>query len=215
MVRVKICGISEVEHAVKAADAGADFIGLVFAESKRRVTPRRAQEIVEAVSGTNPRPVCVGVFVNTTATEVNRTIRECRLDRVQLSGDETVEYVLKIERPVIKVIHVSPGDDATGLFRKVNSWYEAMKGRDFLCMLDSGGNGMYGGTGKPFDWDLAKETVFHYPVIVAGGLTVQNVGELVRSLKPWGVDVSSGVETDGRKDPEKIAAFIRAVWNAE
>ncbi|MDP2919970.1 MAG: phosphoribosylanthranilate isomerase [Dehalococcoidia bacterium] len=215
MVRVKICGISEVEHAGIAAEAGADLIGMVFAESKRHVSPERALQIVEAVSGINPRPVCVGVFVNAPVREVNHTIRECRLDRVQLSGDETIDFVRKVERPVIKVIHVSPSDDATGLFKRVDTWYEAMKGRDFLCMLDSGGNGLYGGTGKRFNWEIAKETVFHYPVIIAGGLTVENVGEAVSVLKPWGVDVSSGVETNGRKDPQKIEAFIRAVWNAE
>jgi phosphoribosylanthranilate isomerase len=215
LVRVKICGLMEVSHATAAGKAGADFLGVVFAKSRRQVTADRALEIVEAVKLIDPQPEVVGVFVNAPAAEVNRTAHGCRLDAVQLSGDETIEYALGIERPVIKVIHVSPGTTVTQVLTEVERWYEAMQRPDFHCLLDTAGDDMRGGTGKMFDRSIAKEVAFHYPVIIAGGLNVENVGELVRDVKPWGVDVSSGVETEGRKDMKKIETFIREVWNAE
>lgn len=215
MVRVKICGLTEVSHAVAAGQAGADFIGVVFARSRRQISPERALEIAEAVRPIDPRPDVVGVFVNAPAAEVNRTARQCRLDVVQLSGNETIEYALGIERPVIKVIHITPQSTATGVLIEVERWYEAMKNIRFHCLLDTAGDGLHGGTGKMFDRGIANEVAFHYPIIIAGGLNVENVGELVRDVKPWGVDVSSGVETGGRKDVKKIEAFIRAVWNTE
>lgn len=215
MVRVKICGLTEVKHAVAAGKAGADFLGMVFAKSRRQITAERALEIVEAVKPINPRPDVVGVFRNAPVSGVNRTARECRLDVVQLTGDETIEYARKIERPVLKVIHVTPQSTAAAIPTEVERWYEAMRNPTFHCLLDTEVNGLRGGTGKMFDRGVAKEVAFHYPVIIAGGLNAENVGELVRDVKPWGVDVSSGVETDGHKDVKKIEAFIRAVWNAE
>jgi phosphoribosylanthranilate isomerase len=215
MVRVKICGLTQVEHAVAAGEAGADFLGVVFAQSRRQVTAERALEIVEAVRAIDPRPDVVGVFVNAPAADVNRTARACRLGVVQLSGDEGIEYALGIERPVIKVIHIMPQSTATAVLTEVDRWYEAVRKPNFHCLLDAAADGIYGGTGKTFDRGIAREVAFHYPVIIAGGLTVENVAELVKDVKPWGVDVSSGVETNGQKDTEKIGAFIRAVWNAE
>ncbi len=205
----------EVEHAVKAGKAGADFIGMVFAESKRQVTPEKAAQIVESVRDLNPRPEAVGVFVNTPAREVNRIARECRLDRVQLSGEETEEYCREIMLPIIKVLHIGANTNAGIILAQAQKWYDAMKGREFLCLLDTVVSGSYGGTGKVFDWHIAKEVATRFPVMVAGGLTPENVAQMVREVKSWGVDVSSGVETNGRKNPEKIESFIRAVWNAE
>jgi len=215
LVRVKICGLMEVEHAMKAGKAGADFIGMVFAESKRQVTPEKAVRIVESVHEINPRPEAVGVFRNTPAREVNRIARECRLDRVQLSGEETFEYCRDITSPIIKVVHVSPDAKTDLILTQVQKWYEAMKEQGFLCLLDTTVDGKFGGTGITFDWRIAKEVAARFPVIVAGGLTPENVAQMVSEVKPWGADVASGVETKGRKDSEKIEAFIRAVWNAE
>ena len=215
MVRVKICGLMEVEHAIKAGKAGADFIGMVFAESKRQVTPERAAQLVKSVRDINPRPEAVGVFRNAPAEEVNRIARECRLDRVQLAGQETPEYCRDIMFPIIKVVHVSSNAKADSILAQVQKWYEIMQGQKFFCLLDTVVDGRYGGTGVTFDWNIAKTAAARFPIMVAGGLTPENVAELVREVKPWGVDVASGVETNGRKDPTKIEAFIRAVWNAE
>jgi len=215
LVRVKICGLIEVEHAVKAGKAGADFIGMVFAESRRKVTITQAARLVESVQDINPRPEAVGVFRNAPADEVNRITRECRLDRVQLAGQETIEYCQEITSPIIKVIHVSPDSKADSILAQTQSWYEATRGQKFLCLLDTVVDGRYGGTGVTFDWQIAKIVAARFPVMIAGGLTPENVAQLVREVKPWGVDVASGVETDGRKDPIKIEAFIREVWNAE
>jgi phosphoribosylanthranilate isomerase len=205
----------EVEHAMKAGKAGADFIGMVFADSKRKVTPERAAHIVESVHEINPRPEVVGVFRNAPTREVNLIARECRLDRVQLSGEETPEYCREIMLPVIKVVHVSTDASADAILEKTQKWYEVMKEQRFLCLLDTTVDGKYGGTGITFDWRIAKAVAARFPVIVAGGLTPENVARMAREVKPWGADVASGVETNGRKDAEKIEAFIRAVWNAE
>ncbi len=223
MVRVKICGIMEPEHAAVAAKAGADFIGVVFAPSERRITPEIARQVFAAARNANPKPEMVGVFVNAPVEEVNRIAEECGLDRVQLSGDETLDYCRQVSAPVIKVLHIPANVDATVVFKQAEEWYNAMeridlhggKHKDFLCLLDSAVEGVRGGTGRSFDWLVAKEIAYHYPVIIAGGLTVENVARVVREVQPWGIDVSSGVETNGRKDPAKIEAFIRSVWNAE
>jgi phosphoribosylanthranilate isomerase len=205
----------EVEHAVKAGKAGADFIGMVFAESRRQVTPEQAAKLVESVKDINPRPEAVGVFRNTSAEEVNRIARECKLDRVQLSGQESIEYCSDITFPIIKVVHISPDANADFILAQAQKWYDAIKVKEFLCLLDTVVGGHYGGTGKVFDWRIAKEVAARFPVMVAGGLTPENIAQLVREVKPWGVDVSSGVETNGRKDPVKIESFIRTAWNAE
>lgn len=215
MVRVKICGLIEVEHTVRAGKAGADFIGMVFAESKRKVTVELATRLVDSVQDIDPRPEAVGVFRNATANEVNTIAYECKLDRVQLCGQESIEYCRDIAFPIIKVIHVSPQSKVDFILAQVDKWYQAMKGQRFLCLLDTVVDGRYGGTGVTFDWQIAKEVCASFPVMVAGGLTPDNVTQLVREVNPWGVDVASGVETNGRKDNIKIEAFIRAVWNVE
>lgn len=211
MTRVKICGISRVEHALAAAEYGADFIGVVFAPSKRQVTPEKAKEIVCAVKSLEHPPLTVGVFVNVSASEVNGAAGYCGLDLVQLSGDESWEYCLAIEKPVIKAVHVPVYTSG-----KEIASYLAL-GRRILgtklppCLLDSGGNGVYGGTGQAFEWRVAGEVSKEFPVIIAGGLTPVNVTQAIARARPWGVDVSSGVETGGIKDTAKIRAFIEAV----
>jgi phosphoribosylanthranilate isomerase len=113
------------------------------------------------------------------------------------------------------VIHVGREAKADLILAQVQQWYKAMDGQKFLCLLDTVVDGRYGGTGVTFDWQIAKVVASRFPIIVAGGLTPENVSRLIKEVKPWGVDVASGVETDGRKDSAKIEAFIRAVWNAE
>ncbi|MBI2860950.1 MAG: phosphoribosylanthranilate isomerase [Chloroflexi bacterium] len=205
MTRVKICGIREEEHALAAAEAGADFIGLVFAPSRRQVTPARAEQIAAAVKRRHAVEV-VGVFVNAPASEVNRLAGDCHLDRVQLSGDETWQYCRGIARPVIKAIRVGQDQDISAIIAGGKDL-----GGKLLYLLDTRVEGSYGGTGLTFDWTLARQAARQYPVIIAGGLDPENVAGVVAMVRPWGVDVSSGVETDGVKDIAKIQAFIQAV----
>ncbi|MBI2836157.1 MAG: phosphoribosylanthranilate isomerase [Chloroflexi bacterium] len=215
MTRIKICGLSEVEHALAAARAGADFIGMIFAPSRRQVSPEKALAIAEAIHSLAQRPQVVGVFVNLNAKEVNRTAEVCHLDWVQLSGDETWEYCLEIKKPVIKVLHIRPGQKTSDILAETEKGHRMLAGKGFVCLLDTASNNTYGGTGQAFDWTLAKEVAARYPAMVAGGLTPENVGRLVGEVGPWGVDVSSGVETHGRKDIAKIKDFIQAVRKAD
>ncbi|MFQ5924838.1 MAG: phosphoribosylanthranilate isomerase [Dehalococcoidia bacterium] len=215
MTRVKICGITEADQALAAAEAGADFIGLVFAPSKRQVTVDKAGEIILELKRLPSSPLAVGVFVNIPAPEVNRNADHCGLDWVQLSGDESWEYCQGIERPIIKAIHVPNWEHEKDILDNLSIGHRLLKGRVFVCLLDSHVEGSYGGTGQTFDWGLAGRVSQRLPVIIAGGLSPDNVDQAIRLVRPWAVDVSSGVETDGVKDVVKIQAFIQAVKKAD
>jgi len=215
MTQVKICGIKEEYHALAAVEAGADFIGFVFAPSKRQVSFARAHEIINAVKGRSNAVKTVGVFVNTPVQEVNRVAEYCQLDWIQLSGDETWDYCREIEIPIIKVVHVPTGKTAMQIIAETKKGSQLSLRHGLICLLDSQGGTAYGGTGQAFNWQLAKEASTSLPIIIAGGLTPQNVGKLVRNIRPWGVDVSSGIETNGRKDAVKIREFIQTVREAQ
>ena len=215
MTKVKICGISETQHALVAARAGADFIGLVFASSPRRVSEEKARQLAEAVHNLTTATAVVGVFVNSKADEVNRIADYCHLDWIQLSGDETWQYCQRIERPIIKTIHVPTAGKnhkiINWLFNEMTMGYEQIMHQGLVYLLDTKFENVYGGTGRRFDWKLGKEVAARFPVIIAGGLTPENVGALVEGVHLWGVDVSGGVESNGRKDEDKIIAFIENV----
>ena len=210
MTRIKICGLSEIEPALAAVEAGTDFLGVVFAHSRRQVSPEKARQIVEAVHSLNNHPAMVGVFVNSAAEEVNRIADSCGLDYVQLSGSESWQYCREIEKPLIKAIHVIEGQQAEDVIAEIDNGYRLLSKEKLTCLLDTHSADVYGGTGQVFDWRLAKEVSAKFPMFIAGGLTPANVGKLVREVQPWGVDVSSGVESNGQKDISKIRAFVKA-----
>lgn len=214
MVKIKICGLSETGHALAAAEAGADFLGLVFAPGRRRVEPDKAREIADAICGLKNRPRLVGVFVNEPYSYVNEIARQCQLDYIQLSGGENWEYCRHIDYPIIRAIHIEDGASAESVCNEIEKGYRICSDKDILVLLDTGAKGLWGGTGRIFDWKLAREVAARFPVMVAGGLNPENVGILINKVHPRGVDVSSGVEINGRKDETRIRAFVRAAREA-
>ncbi|MDT8419232.1 MAG: phosphoribosylanthranilate isomerase [Desulfuromonadales bacterium] len=201
MTRIKICGITSSEDALQAAACGADALGFVFFDrSPRCVTPGQAREII---AGLPPLLTTVGLFVNATPQTIRDTAAYCGLDRVQLHGDETPADCLLPPLRVIKALRVR---DEQSLARA-----DEYPG-DLL--LDAWSDQAYGGTGHAFDWQLACALAARRPIILAGGLNPENVAAAVARVKPYGVDVSSGVElSPGRKDHAKVAEFIRRVRN--
>ncbi|MDQ7851234.1 MAG: phosphoribosylanthranilate isomerase [Armatimonadota bacterium] len=201
-VRVKICGVTSPEVARAAAAAGADAVGLVFAESRRRVTVAQAEQIAAVLP---PFVAAVGVFVDAPVEEVLTVAHGIPLDAVQLHGEETPQEVAALRAQglrVVKAVRVGHRLDTEAL--------ERYRGASAV-LLDTCVTGAAGGTGRPFDWSLARGLSERVPVVLSGGLTPENVAEALEVVRPYAVDVSSGVETDGRKDPEKIRAFIEAV----
>ena len=211
MTWVKICGISDIESAIAASQAGTDYLGMVFAPSRRQISPEKALKIIEAVHQLDSHPQVVGVFVNKPAVEVNHIANCCKLDWVQLSGNETWEYCKKIETPIIKVFHIDPEARQAEISIDVWKGYSLIPPNQLICLLDSTVEDAYGGTGTTFDWQVAKAVSEKFSVMIAGGLTPDNVGQLIKLTNPWAVDVSSGVETNGKKDATKMKAFIDIV----
>jgi len=202
MVKVKICGITSYDDASAAVEAGADALGFVFYDkSPRFINPVRAAGIISKLP---PFIQTVGLFVNEETEQVNWTADYCGLDLVQLHGDETPEDCLEIKRRVIKAFRI----------QKIISIDPLEKYQDYQVsgyLLDAWSPDAYGGTGRTFNWELAQAAKQYGPVILAGGLTPENVAEAIRVVNPYGVDVSSGVESDlGKKDAEKVREFIRA-----
>ena len=214
-LRVKICGLREEAHLLAVADAGADYAGLVFAEGRRQVTPERARELIRVLDAAAPRPQVVGVFVNAPLDFVNATADLCGLDLVQLSGDESAEYCSRVERPIIRSVHMLPSTTVEDIEVFVTEQRTVRPESADILLLDTGSKGLYGGTGRTFDWSIARTVAARHPVMVAGGLTPANVSRLVRDVNPSGVDVSSGVERDGRKDESLIRAFVAEARKAE
>ena len=217
MLRVKICGVQEASDALLAAEAGADFVGLVFVpERRRRLSEDAAKRIVAKLRGSHgTAPKVVGLFADQELAEVNRVIRSCGLDMAQLCGDEGLEYCARVDVPVIKVIHVSGTGAVHEVVPALSEKILALGELGHLVTLDRRVDGVQGGTGESFNWDIAQKlSTMGLEFLLAGGLTPENVGEAVRVARPWGVDVSSGVETEGAKDAEKIKAFVRAARGA-
>jgi phosphoribosylanthranilate isomerase len=187
---------------------------LVFAPSKRQVSPAKACEIASAVKKSSDTIKVVGVFVNAPSSQVNELADFCALDWVQLSGDESWEYCRDVVKPVIRSIRVGR-QSPEKLHAELATGGKVLPPQGFIVLLDSRVEGKYGGTGESFNWDLAQQLAKKFPVIIAGGLDPKNVARLIETVAPWGVDVSSGVETGGVKDIAKIKAFIEAVRKAD
>jgi len=222
MTWVKICGMTNLEDALVAVDAGADAVGFVFYEkSPRNISVEAAREIVEKLPESVEK---VGVFVDLESERICEIVLKVGLTVVQLHGNRSLESVWKDRRPVEECVGVSK------LIRTLHG--DTLKDGDFLIaqraahesifaiLLDSRSNGATGGTGTTFDWEATQGAVqamsLMVPVIVAGGLTPVNVGEAMRLFQPFGVDVASGVEArPGKKDTEKVRAFVKAVRDAD
>jgi len=199
MTRVKICGITSLEDALTAVEAGADALGFVFyKESPRHIFPEQAARIISQLP---PFVQAVGLFVNDDLQTVNQVADLCRLDLVQLHGDEAPDYCQQITRRVLKAFRVRSLTCLDPI-------------RDYPVagyLLDTYSPSFYGGTGLSFNWEIAAEAVKrHQRIILAGGLTPDNVAEAIRQVHPWAVDVSSGVESaPGKKDADTVREFIR------
>jgi phosphoribosylanthranilate isomerase len=199
MVKVKICGICDSDGAAAAIEAGADLLGFHFCSSQRRVSPEEAKAIIE---GLTLRPTIVGVFIDQEAEEVRQIADFVGLDLLQLHGAEQPGF--EAGRPLMKVLKVK--DDQVP---DVGAWPDPI-------MLDSWSADQRGGTGRAWDWNQARDLLATRQVFIAGGLEPGNVGKVVSTFKPYGVDVSSGVEASVRvKDADKVRAFVHAVRLAE
>jgi phosphoribosylanthranilate isomerase len=199
MVKVKICGICDADGAAAAIEAGADLLGFHFCSSQRQVSPEEAKAIIDGLS---LRPTIVGVFIDQEAEEVRQIADFVGLDLLQLHGSEQPGF--EAGRPLMKVLKVK--DDH---IPDVDAWPDPI-------MLDSWSADQRGGTGRAWDWNQARDLLATRQVFIAGGLEPGNVGKVVSTFKPYGVDVSSGVEASVRvKDPDKVRAFVHAVRLAE
>lgn len=201
VVRSKICGITRIEDALAAAEAGADAIGLVFyPQSPRAVTIERARAIIAALP---PFVTTVGLFVDASRCELGEILDAVPLDLLQFHGDESAADCEGHNRPYIKALRVKAGDDIAA---QIDSYANASG-----ILLDTFVAGVPGGTGQAFDWSLVPRGLKR-PIILAGGLTAENVRDAIDQVRPYAVDVSGGVEASkGIKDSEKIRAFMRAV----
>ena len=204
---IKLCGLTQPEHGLLAAQLHADAIGLVFAPSRRRIgSLPEARRVVQAASGL----LAVGVFVNEHLDTIAATAEAARLGAIQLSGDETpeiaAEVAAKTRLPVIKALRLPPGAASEAL--------EAYALAGTALLLDTPSAGSYGGTGRIGDWTQAHRMAGLWPIILSGGLTAENIGDALAAVQPAGIDVSSGIETEGEKDSRKMEAFVRAAHAA-
>ena len=191
MTKVKICGLSTASAVETACQAGADYIGFVFAESRRRVSLEQAQKLAALVP---PAVQKVGVFVSPSLSELRKAISVANLDLVQIHGDFDEELLTQVGRPVIRAYQVK------------GELKEFSQQVDYLLF-----DAPLAGSGQTFDWQVFDESQIHQPFFIAGGLNAGNVREAIQHFAPYAVDVSSGVETDGKKDLQKITEFIERV----
>lgn len=206
MTKIKICGIKTLDGALAAIDAGADYLGFNFyPQSPRFIEQQTCANITSVLKKEHPHIKLVGVFVNSSVEEIKEILDRCSLDLAQLHGDETVEFMESLPEKSFKAFRGIP-DHVNGFARVEPP----------ALLVDASVKGVYGGSGVTADWDAAAELAKKYPLLLAGGLTPENVADAVRRVKPWGVDVASGVESaPGEKDAGKMVEFVKAVRVAE
>jgi len=216
---VKICGTTNLEDALAAVDAGADALGFVFADSPRRVEPAAAHRITRSVP---ERIEKVGVFVNESAERIRKIVEEAGLTAVQLHGDESLEFANELAKDEgLRVIPVLPITKIREVERQTGAVCIMPGPLIDTILIDSAMRDKRGGTGRTWDWDLSRGFTQAFragkvKVIVAGGLTPGNVKAAIETMLPWGVDVASGVEREpGKKDHEKVRAFVRAAKSSD
>ncbi len=206
MTKIKICGIKTLPDALAAIEAGADYLGFNFyPKSVRFIEKSACAEITSVLKREHPQIKLVGVFVNSPVEEIKDILQTCQLDLAQLHGDETPETFAQLALQAFRAFRGIP---------ESNAGYERNKVPTML--IDAAVKGVYGGSGVTADWTAAAELAKKYPLLLAGGLTPENVADAVRQVQPWGVDVASGVESaPGEKDAEKMVQFVKAVRVAE
>lgn len=202
MTKVKICGLMEPEHVQAAVEAGVDAVGFVFAPSRRRVAIAQAKELAQHVPD---HVMKIGVFVNASQEELEQAFREVPLDFIQYHGGESSGFIERVGLPSIKVLSVHGSEDV----EKAHGFETE------YVLFDTPGIEFSGGSGNVFDWSLVEKDVPRNRLILAGGLHAQNVKEAIRQVRPYMVDVSSGVEIDRRKDATLIREFVQAVKEEE
>ncbi len=203
-MKIKICGITNMEDALDAVAAGADMLGFNFFPGSPRVVDHSAcQKICFSLAEKAQHVVRIGVFVNLPAVEVRKILRDCNLQLAQFSGDEPMTELQAMAGQAFKAVRPSMPVDVDAFL--------ALRWKEFpACLVDSGVAGKFGGTGKTSDWGWAASLARRAPILLAGGLKPENVAEAIRLVQPWGVDVASGVEiSPGRKDPLRVRQFIQ------
>lgn len=200
--RVKICGLTNLEDARFASGALADFLGFIFYEkSPRYVEPAKAGAIINWIEG----PRTVGVFVNQPLDDVNMIARETGVDLIQLHGNESPDYCRLIEKPIIKAFHVDADKSSDELNKEIEPYVDLIE----YLLFDTRSKSKWGGTGQTFEWDILKEISIDIPIFLSGGLKRANVLQACERVRPFAVDLSSGVEkAPGIKDFDKIEAFF-------
>lgn len=201
--KIKICGLTRPQDVEAVNAARPDYIGFVFAESRRRLTPQQALSLKRQL---DPEIQSVGVFVNASLETVLDITSQGILDIVQLHGDEPPAFVERVRRktgcPVAKAFRIRREESLAAL--------KAYDQADYL-LLDAYNKNVYGGTGRAFNWELLDENRSKKPFFLAGGLKIENIEKAIRTVRPYGVDISSGVETNGCKDPGKIEEIIKRI----
>ena len=206
-MKIKICGLKTIDDSMAAIEAGADMLGFNFyPPSVRYIERQECRAIVDVIKNSHPGIRCVGIFVNSVVSMVGATMDACRLDLAQLSGDEPPDDLRTLGDRAFKAIRLRNTNQAHG---EIETF--PMRTVPPAFLLDSHVKGAYGGSGSPADWDLAAEIAISYPILLAGGLTSENVTAAIEHVRPWGVDVASGVERKpGIKDHKLIETFISA-----
>ena len=206
---IKMCGNRSATDLINAADAGADLLGIIFADAWRRIPVDHAKEIVATLRGeANHVPTVVGVFVDQPVEEVNATADAVGLDMIQLHGTEPPDYWEQMERPLIICRRISSSLTPEQVEDELGVVKEFTQQTSSLSLIEPHVEGEPGGAGVSLDFALAERLARRYSFILAGGLGPGNVGEAIHAVRPWGVDVSSGVETDRVKDPAKVGRFV-------